>query len=54
MRGLRWDYRLRHYWGLSKTEEKLQKLLAEFNFTPIKAALYSNFVGGGELGIYLS
>jgi polysaccharide deacetylase family protein (PEP-CTERM system associated) len=36
VKGLRWDYRLRHYWGLNKTEGKLKKLLGEFEFGAIR------------------
>ena len=41
VKGLWWDYRLRHYWGLSRTEHKLKTLLCDFIFAPIKAALVS-------------
>ncbi len=33
---LRWDYRLRHYWGLDKTLDKLEKLLQDFSFVTIR------------------
>ena len=39
VKGLRWDYRLRHYWGLSRTENKLRNLLEDFHFTPIRDLL---------------
>jgi len=42
---LRWDYRLRHYWGLSKTEEKLRRLLKEFEFRPISDELANRIEG---------
>ena len=33
---LRWDYRLRHYWGLDNTLNKLEKLLQDFSFVTIR------------------
>ena len=41
VKGLRWNHRLRHYWGLSRTEHKLRRLLSDFTFSPIKSALVS-------------
>jgi hypothetical protein len=35
-----WLTRIRHYGGLSRTESKLERLLARFRFTSIRAALY--------------
>jgi len=36
---VRWDYRLRHYWGLDKTLNKLQRLLQDFSFVTIREGL---------------
>ncbi|HEC92409.1 MAG TPA: DUF3473 domain-containing protein [Candidatus Atribacteria bacterium] len=33
---LRWDYRLRHYWGLDNTLNKLERLLQDFSFVTIR------------------
>jgi hypothetical protein len=33
---IRFDYRLRHYVNLEKTEDKLKKVLEEFRFIPLR------------------
>ena len=39
VKGLRWDYRLRHYWGLDNTLNKLERLLQDFSFMTIREGL---------------
>ncbi len=41
-RSLPWTYQLRHYTNLSKTEARLDCLLEEFEWQPIRAALPEN------------
>ena len=39
VKGIKLGYKLRHYYGLNKTEYKLKKLLNDFKFIPIKEGL---------------
>lgn len=40
---VRFNYRLRHYINLEKTEERLEKLLDEFRFVPLKDVAHDYF-----------
>jgi polysaccharide deacetylase family protein (PEP-CTERM system associated) len=39
IKGVRWDYRFRNYYGINKTMNKLRRLLREFKLKPIKDSL---------------
>ena len=39
VKGIKLSYKLRHYSGLNKTEYKINKLLKDFKFIPIKEGL---------------
>ena len=42
---VRFDYRLRHYINLKKTEDRLDRLLSEFNFIPLAELAEQYFPG---------
>ena len=39
IRGIKWNYRLRHYIGLNTAKAKLERLLSDFHFLPIRDGL---------------
>ncbi|RLG35513.1 MAG: polysaccharide deacetylase family protein [Candidatus Alkanophagales archaeon] len=39
IRGIKWNYRLRHYVGLNTAKVKLERLLSDFHFLPIRDGL---------------
>jgi polysaccharide deacetylase family protein (PEP-CTERM system associated) len=48
---VRFDYRLRHYVNLEKTEKRLENLLKEFKFVPLKDLVDHYFPDNGQFPI---